>query len=512
MPNNSPCRTWPGGPWARWGATPCAQLADDPAGVTPELWDRLVSLGWTGHAGPRRRGRAARDVHRPRADGPGPAARARSSRRRSWPPWPPGPSEPTTCSPGWPPADSGGRWPCTSRGTATRWPRCGPGPGARASGWVVTGIKPIVVDGHTADWAIVVALAEEGIRSFLLPSPKAEAVPALDPDPQAGPLGARRGAGRAARARPAIRAALWRRVLDDVAVGLAAELVGVSDRALRGGGRVRQGAGGLRPTHRHVPGGQAPDRRHVPRAGDGPGRRALRRLGRRHRCARAVPGRRHGRRLRRRGRGAGDRRRHPDPRRGGVHLGQRRPLPLQAGQAERGADGWQRPPVAPVWPTSWSTSTEVWTGARSGRARPAMEFHLFLPQMRLSPEALEARALAAEASGFDGLALMDHLVPAGAPDQPMYEAFTTATWLAARHRSPPPRPPGAVRHLPASGGPGPSGGDPRPSLRWALRARDRLRLDPGRAGGLRFPEVTALPTARRRLARDPGAAHQVLDG
>jgi alkanesulfonate monooxygenase SsuD/methylene tetrahydromethanopterin reductase-like flavin-dependent oxidoreductase (luciferase family) len=60
-----------------------------------------------------------------------------------------------------------------------------------------------------------------------------------------------------------------------------------------------------------------------------------------------------------------------------------------------------------------------------------MEFHLFLPQMRLSPDALKARARAAEASGFDGLALMDHLSPPGEVDQPMYEAFTTVTWLAA---------------------------------------------------------------------------------
>ena len=60
-----------------------------------------------------------------------------------------------------------------------------------------------------------------------------------------------------------------------------------------------------------------------------------------------------------------------------------------------------------------------------------MEFHLFLPQMRLSPEALRARAQAAELAGFTGLAVMDHLFPPGAPDQPMYEALTTVTWLAA---------------------------------------------------------------------------------
>jgi alkanesulfonate monooxygenase SsuD/methylene tetrahydromethanopterin reductase-like flavin-dependent oxidoreductase (luciferase family) len=58
-------------------------------------------------------------------------------------------------------------------------------------------------------------------------------------------------------------------------------------------------------------------------------------------------------------------------------------------------------------------------------------FHLFLPQMRLSPEALVARAEAAEEAGFEGLALMDHLVTPGAPEHPVYEAFTTATWLAA---------------------------------------------------------------------------------
>jgi alkanesulfonate monooxygenase SsuD/methylene tetrahydromethanopterin reductase-like flavin-dependent oxidoreductase (luciferase family) len=60
-----------------------------------------------------------------------------------------------------------------------------------------------------------------------------------------------------------------------------------------------------------------------------------------------------------------------------------------------------------------------------------MEFHLFLPQMRLAPEALRSRAEAAEAAGFTGLAVMDHLFPPGAPDQPMYEALTTVTWLAA---------------------------------------------------------------------------------
>jgi alkanesulfonate monooxygenase SsuD/methylene tetrahydromethanopterin reductase-like flavin-dependent oxidoreductase (luciferase family) len=64
--------------------------------------------------------------------------------------------------------------------------------------------------------------------------------------------------------------------------------------------------------------------------------------------------------------------------------------------------------------------------------RLAAEFHLFLPQMRLSPESLAERAQVAEAAGFAGIALMDHLVPPKAEDQPMLEAIVTATWLSAR--------------------------------------------------------------------------------
>jgi alkanesulfonate monooxygenase SsuD/methylene tetrahydromethanopterin reductase-like flavin-dependent oxidoreductase (luciferase family) len=62
----------------------------------------------------------------------------------------------------------------------------------------------------------------------------------------------------------------------------------------------------------------------------------------------------------------------------------------------------------------------------------APEFHVFLPQMRLDFQALVARARAAEASGFHGLALMDHLAPPMAESQDMWEAMTTAAWLLAR--------------------------------------------------------------------------------
>jgi alkanesulfonate monooxygenase SsuD/methylene tetrahydromethanopterin reductase-like flavin-dependent oxidoreductase (luciferase family) len=61
----------------------------------------------------------------------------------------------------------------------------------------------------------------------------------------------------------------------------------------------------------------------------------------------------------------------------------------------------------------------------------AMEFVLFLPQMRLSFDQLVTRARAAEAAGFAGITGMDHLAPPLAADQPMFEAIVTTTWLAA---------------------------------------------------------------------------------
>lgn len=61
----------------------------------------------------------------------------------------------------------------------------------------------------------------------------------------------------------------------------------------------------------------------------------------------------------------------------------------------------------------------------------SLEFHLFLPQMRLPMPVLVERAQAAEAAGFTGIALMDHLAPPMAEDKDMTDAMVTATWLAA---------------------------------------------------------------------------------
>lgn len=61
-----------------------------------------------------------------------------------------------------------------------------------------------------------------------------------------------------------------------------------------------------------------------------------------------------------------------------------------------------------------------------------VEWFLFVPQSRLGLDDLVARAQAAEASGFDGVALLDHLETPMVPDSPIWEAMTAATWVAAR--------------------------------------------------------------------------------
>ena len=60
-----------------------------------------------------------------------------------------------------------------------------------------------------------------------------------------------------------------------------------------------------------------------------------------------------------------------------------------------------------------------------------MEFHLFLPQLRMTMDSIVERAQAAESAGFDGIAFMDHLAPPAAEGHPMFEAMTTASWVAA---------------------------------------------------------------------------------
>ena len=216
------------------------ELAGDPAGITPALWSTLVDLGWTSLLVPAELGGTGAGLletcivleQMGRLPLPGPflssavaatlAARAlgetelladlaAGSRRGTIALGEQGHGEPLA----------------TVRTRARR----------KAAQWVLTGEKPLVMDGHTADWVIVVARSEEGVRSYLLESPSfspaasVELVPSLDPtrklarllldETPAVPLGP-----------PGNQAHLWHRVQDDVAIGLAAETVGAADRAL----------------------------------------------------------------------------------------------------------------------------------------------------------------------------------------------------------------------------------------------------------------------------------------
>jgi alkylation response protein AidB-like acyl-CoA dehydrogenase len=100
----------------------------------------------------------------------------------------------------------------------------------KGADWVLTGTKPIVPDGHTADWVIVAARTEAGLGSFLVEAPNAEPAPAMDPTRKLARL--ELAERRAVRIGPdGDHTAIWRRIADDAAVMLAAELVGSCEQA-----------------------------------------------------------------------------------------------------------------------------------------------------------------------------------------------------------------------------------------------------------------------------------------
>jgi alkylation response protein AidB-like acyl-CoA dehydrogenase len=209
-------------------------LVDEPTAMTPALWSALVELGWTGLLVPTEFGGAGTGLlemtivaeQMGRRPLPGPffsSAIAATLAAKTL-----GATELL--------ADLAAG---TRRGTiALQEQGYGDPLGTvrtrarrKSADWVVSGIKPFVVDGHSADWVIVVARSEEGVRSYLLEEPEAELVPSLDPtrklarlvleDQRVIPLGP-----------GGSQSLLWQRIQDDIAVALAAETVGAADRAL----------------------------------------------------------------------------------------------------------------------------------------------------------------------------------------------------------------------------------------------------------------------------------------
>ena len=60
------------------------------------------------------------------------------------------------------------------------------------------------------------------------------------------------------------------------------------------------------------------------------------------------------------------------------------------------------------------------------------EWYLFLPQVRVPVADIVERARHAEASGFTGIAFIDHLEAPGLPAESIWEAMGVATWVAAK--------------------------------------------------------------------------------
>lgn len=208
-------------------------MADDEAGITPGMWGRIAELGWPGLLVPEEHGGLGLGLvdmvvvleEMGRVPFPGPffssavlatLAASRLGVADLLPALASGTVRGTVAL-----EEQGHGDPVTRIRTRAR---------RRGPDWLLTGHKPIVLDGHTSDWALVVARTEEGLGTFLLQAPGAEPVPALDPTRKVARLVL--DGRRAVPVGPGgDHTALWRRVVDDAAVMLCAELVGASERS-----------------------------------------------------------------------------------------------------------------------------------------------------------------------------------------------------------------------------------------------------------------------------------------
>lgn len=101
-----------------------------------------------------------------------------------------------------------------------------------AAGWELRGSKPLVLDGHTADFAVVAARHGDELAAFVLDDPRGVYGPALDVTRRVARVDLD---GRTARriGPPGDQTELLARIGDDIAVALCAETVGAAERALQ---------------------------------------------------------------------------------------------------------------------------------------------------------------------------------------------------------------------------------------------------------------------------------------
>ncbi|MHB8341393.1 MAG: acyl-CoA dehydrogenase family protein, partial [Mycobacteriales bacterium] len=98
-------------------------------------------------------------------------------------------------------------------------------------GWVLDGVKPVVLDAATANWVLVAATDLDGLAAFLVTAPPAQRVPGMDPGRDLARVTLTATPARRIGP-PGDQTPTLRRVVDDASVLLCAELVGCCDQAV----------------------------------------------------------------------------------------------------------------------------------------------------------------------------------------------------------------------------------------------------------------------------------------
>jgi alkylation response protein AidB-like acyl-CoA dehydrogenase len=102
---------------------------------------------------------------------------------------------------------------------------------SRKSGqWRLRGTKSLVIDGHSADWVLVPARTQQGIGSFVIEAPRGELYPGLDVTRKLARLELD-GVAAEPVGPDGDHTAIWKRVVDDSAVLLCAEVLGSMQQA-----------------------------------------------------------------------------------------------------------------------------------------------------------------------------------------------------------------------------------------------------------------------------------------
>jgi alkylation response protein AidB-like acyl-CoA dehydrogenase len=100
----------------------------------------------------------------------------------------------------------------------------------RGTRYKLDGVKPMVPDGCTANWALVPARTRDGIQTFLIDGCDEQLVTSLDVTRKFARYDLRETRGELVGP-PGDHADIWRRVMDDAGVLIGAELIGVSEAA-----------------------------------------------------------------------------------------------------------------------------------------------------------------------------------------------------------------------------------------------------------------------------------------